>query len=174
MTIARAAAELYRMVSGRLLDDTETSALDDLMTEVPDGTWKHPTCDVFAADSVLDARVLAGVFLLHENVIWSAATRLEARVAFDRITRLVEGAQALSLQVKRVYRANGEERIACHDGRRLTFHTRVGSGLRGFSADCHVMAGASFADRARSAEYAPLPAASRRPQLVIAAGPAKI
>jgi hypothetical protein len=138
-TIGDAASEMYRMVAGRDLDEWQRTMLGEMLTRGPDGKWTTPEVRAgLDARPLLEARALAGLFLLDENVVWSTARAEATKEAFGRLRALIEGAEALRLQVRRCSAANGQQAIELRNGHRLRFMTRTRSSGRGLSTDCHI------------------------------------
>lgn len=90
--------------------------------------------------SILEARELAGLFLLGERFIVHSAHEFSTSLeAFSRIRTLIENTPDLDSQVGRVTYSHGEEGIELKNGQRLRFRTRTKGGGRGFSADCVIL-----------------------------------
>jgi hypothetical protein len=86
--------------------------------------------------AVLEARELAGLFLLDEQLLLHSAHEFKtAREAFRRIQRLIQGTRDFDRRVKRMYTANGNEMIELKSGQRLQFVARSAGSGRGFSGD---------------------------------------
>lgn len=91
--------------------------------------------------SILEARELAGLFLLGERTILHTAH--EAPTAFEgfsRIEALISGTPELRKEVARggIKWSHGSESITLRSGQRLLFKTRTKGGARGFTVDCLV------------------------------------
>lgn len=90
--------------------------------------------------AILEARELAGLFLLRERLIIHSAHQFDTALeAFRRLLWLIEETPDLASQVKRVSRSHGEEGIELKTGERIRFRTRTKGGGRGFSADCLIL-----------------------------------
>lgn len=137
-TLTHPAVELYRLATGTDLQPDAAAALERMLATGPDG--KFIDREVRAYDrSFLEARVLAGLFLLGENVVWTFHRATSLRDAFKRMAALAN-AEALRVEVAHIRRANGSERIELRTGVRLVFAPRAfGRGARGFSADLCVV-----------------------------------
>lgn len=171
-SLGAAAAELYRMVFGQQLTAEEAAALYKMLERDASGKWSEPTCRGWFGGAVLEARTLAGVFLLGEQrIVWATYLYQSARDAFCRLRDLCDGAEALRLQVKSSRATRGDERILLRDGRQVQFihraHSRYGRG-RGLSADCLLFDEAGRGDLEDAlAAYAPMLAGKPNAQLVV-------
>jgi phage terminase large subunit-like protein len=95
--------------------------------------------------SILEARELAGLFLLGEGLIVHTAHEFPTSLeAFWRLLHLVEHDDDLAPQIHRVSRAHGEEGFELKSGQRIRFRTRTKGGGRGFSANCVIFDEAMF------------------------------
>src|SRR5262245_7948162 len=95
--------------------------------------------------AILEARELAGLFLLGEKLIVHSAHQFDTSLeAFRRLLWLIEDTPELAKQVKRVSRSHGEEGIELRSGERIRFRTRTKGGGRGFSSDCLILDEAMF------------------------------
>jgi hypothetical protein len=134
--LSDAAAELYRELTGQPLAAVERATLSQLLAQDADGHWisrRH----VVDSRAALEARALAGLFLLDEDVIWSSRYAHSSTDTFRRMRHLIAGAKALEEQIADTRRANGEQRITLRSGRRLLFRIGV---LRGATADLYILA----------------------------------
>jgi hypothetical protein len=87
--------------------------------------------------SILEARELAGLFLLGERLILHSAHEYKtAAEGFKRVLSLIEGSDMLRRRVRQVRTSHGEEGIELLDGSRLRFIARTTGSGRGFSGDC--------------------------------------
>lgn len=90
--------------------------------------------------AILEARELAGLFLLGERLIIHSAHQFDTSLeAFQRILFLIENTPDLDREVFRVSRSHGEEGIELKSGQRLRFRTRTKGGGRGFTCDCLIL-----------------------------------
>jgi hypothetical protein len=115
---------------------------------------------------LLEARELAGLFLLGERLIIHSAhdfaTSLEA---FRRLLSLIEDTPDFARRVKRVSNAHGKEGIELHGGQRIRFKTRTKGGGRGFSADCLILDEAMVIPEAMHGALLPTLSARPNPQV---------
>lgn len=137
-----AIAELYRMVTGQEFEPWQLATLADMLACGYDGQWTAREFRIHTGQGaqLLEARALAGLFVLDEDLIWARRGREALRGQFRRLRALIEGSDWLRQQVRRVGAANGEERIELRTGRRLLF-MHGGNGLRGLSVDCVLLDG---------------------------------
>lgn len=162
----REAVDLARM-AGLVLDDWQAHVLEVALGERPDGRWAAFEVGVNVPrqngkGSILEARELAGLFLLGERLIIHSAHQFDTSLeAFRRLLALVEETPELSRRVRRVSRAHGEEGIELTSGQRVRFRTRTKGGGRGFTGDCLILDEAMILPEA--AHGALLPTLSARP-----------
>jgi len=142
-TRGQAARELYEMATGQPLDERDAASVEFMLKVATDGRWISQTLMLGGARPVvLDVRVLAGLFLFDERVVWSALDGRGVVEAFQRLRALVEGAETLRSRVQRVSATNGAQRIEVEGGGSLRFVPRSSrSAGRGLVADCVVAVG---------------------------------
>lgn len=128
--------------AGLHLDPWQQLVLVDALGERADGKWAAFEVAMIVArqngkSAVFEARALAGLFLLGEQLIlYSAHEFKTASEMFRRILSLIEGNAAFRKRVKAVARSKGEEGVELVTGQRLRFVARSTGSARGFSADC--------------------------------------
>ena len=115
---------------------------------------------------IIEARVLAGLFLLREPlIIWSAHQYNTAQEGFLRIRSLIESTPDLDRQVHRYWTAAGEQGISLRSGQRLRFLARSRTSGRGFTGRCIILDEAQELTAAQMA--AMLPTISAQPEAQI-------
>jgi hypothetical protein len=149
------AAELMAR-AGRPLDPWQLDAVTLMLAVREDGQWACYECCEWVSrqngkGAILEARALAGFFLLAEELImWSAHEYKTAMEAFRRVKAII---RALGVQVDiagnlfdvdgilvKVNNTNGEECFERLDsGARIKFVARSKGSGRGFSADCNII-----------------------------------
>ena len=138
------AVELAQM-AGLHLDSWQQYVLKHSLGERQDGKWAAFEVGLVVSrqngkGSILEARELAGLFLLGERFMVHSAHRFDTSLeAFQRLVNLIDGAPDLSKRVKRVSRSHGDEGIELISGQRIRFRTRTAGGGRGFTADCIIL-----------------------------------
>lgn len=95
---------------------------------------------------VLEARVLAGLFLFREQlIVYSAHETETAKKAFERIQRLIKRNPELHAEVMKDGRSdgfrktNGQLSITLWTGQTAIFRTRTAGGGRGLDGDCVIL-----------------------------------
>lgn len=160
------AIELAAMC-GLTLDLWQRLVLDAGLSVRADKSWAAFEVGLVAPrqngkNSVLEARELAGLFLLGERLIVHSAHQFDTSLeAFRRLLFLIESSPDLESRVKRVSRSHGDEGIELVSGQRIRFRTRTKGGGRGFSGDCLVLDEAM--ELPESAHGALLPTLSAQP-----------
>lgn len=131
--------------AGLLLDPWQRYVLEGGMGERPDGKWSalEVACWVPRQNgkgAIIEARVLAGLFLLGEKkILWSAHEYKTAQEGFLRIRELIQNAPEFNALVKRFWEGSGEQGIELTTGQRLKFIARSRGSGRGFSGDLIIL-----------------------------------
>lgn len=132
-------------LAGLHLDPWQQHVLDVGLREREDGNWAaFEVCVNVPRQNgkggVIEARELAGLFLLGEKLILHSAHEFKTSiVAFRRIEQLVMGCPDLRKRVLRVRKTTGEEAIELVTGQVLRFLARSGGSGRGFTGDCNIL-----------------------------------
>ncbi|MFG2144124.1 terminase [Streptomyces sp. NPDC048696] len=132
-------------VAGLLLDEWQQFALHVGLGERPDGRWSAFEVAINVArqngkGAIIEARELAGLFLLGERLILHSAHEFKtAKEAFLRIESLIVNTDSLRKRVKAVRRTTGEEAIELLTGERLRFLARSGGSGRGFTGNANML-----------------------------------
>ncbi|MFF1686071.1 terminase [Streptomyces sp. NPDC058254] len=138
------AAELAAL-AGLQLDPWQQIVLDQGLRERDDGSWTAFEVAVNVPrqngkGAIIEARELAGLFLLGEKLILHSAHEFKTSiVAFRRIEQLIMGCPDLRKRVLRVRKTTGEEAIELVTGQVLRFLARSGGSGRGFTGDCNIL-----------------------------------
>lgn len=157
--------------AGLFLDPWQQDMLEYSLGEREDGSWAANEIGLIlprqnGKNAVVEARELAGLFLLGEQLILHSAQLFPTAIeAFRRITNLIENTPALRSKVAKITHSHGAEGIELKTGARLRFVARSRSAIRGFSGDCLVMDEAY--DLSEAAMEAMLPTLSARPNAQI-------
>jgi hypothetical protein len=171
--VASAGAEAVDLahLAGLHLDPWEAFVLRESLGERPDGKWAAREVGVVVSrqngkGAILEARELAGLFLLGERLIIHSAHQFDTSLeAFRRLLFLVENTADFSRRVKRVSRSHGEEGIELLGGQRIRFRTRTKGGGRGFTSDCLILDEAMALDEAAHGALFPTLSARPNPQI---------
>jgi hypothetical protein len=160
------AVELAAM-AGLVLDPWEAFVLREALGERADGRWAAFEVGVVVSrqngkGAILEARELAGLFLLGERLLIHSAHQFDTSLeAFRRLLFLIEDTPEFDRRVMRVSRSHGEEGIELRGGQRIRFRTRTKGGGRGFTSDCLMLDEAMILPE--SSHGALLPTLSARP-----------
>lgn len=127
--------------AGLHLDEWQSWTLEQALGFRRDGRWSSfevglvvPRQD--GKGSVLEARMLAGLFLLHEQLITYTAHEFKtAQEHFLRISSLIETTPQLMAKVAKVRTSHINMGVELKSGARLRFLARSGGSGRGFSGD---------------------------------------
>jgi hypothetical protein len=137
-------------LAGLILDPWEALVLEQALGEGYDGRWAAAEVGLCVPrqngkNAVLEARELAGLYLLGERLIIHSAQHFKtAKEHFLRLLSLIESTPELEQRVRKVIRTHGEEGIELRDGKRILFFARTKSAGRGFTAPCVVYDEAMF------------------------------
>jgi hypothetical protein len=116
--------------------------------------------------SVLEARELAGLFLLDEQFIVHSAHLFDTSLeAFRRLLTRIEETPEFDQRVRRVRRSHGEEGIELKGGQRIRFRSRTRGGGRGFSCDCLILDESMFLPEFAHGALVPTLSAMPNPQV---------
>ncbi|MFE2046371.1 terminase [Streptomyces sp. NPDC059477] len=131
--------------AGVTLDPWQEYCLHVGLGEKADGSWSAFEIAVNVArqngkGGVIEARELAGLYLLNEPLIIHSAHEFKTALeAFRRIESLITNYDHLRKRVARVRRTTGEEAIELLSGQRLRFLARSGGSGRGFTGKTLVL-----------------------------------
>lgn len=137
--------------AGLVLDDWQQHVLTESLGEREDGLWAAREIGLMVSrqngkGALLEARELAGLFLLEEDLIVHSAQQFDTASAhFRRLTRRIEDTPQLARRIASrggILRGHGNESITLsrnpETGKqpRLEIRTRTGTGGLGFSINC--------------------------------------
>lgn len=186
--VGREAVELAAAV-GLKLDPWEAMTLEDMLRPkaLPNGQMATYENDILGANmpvyqafevgimvsrqngkgAILEAREMAGLFLLGERLIMHSAHEFPTSLeAFRRILFWIENNDMLRREVKKVVFNHGEEGIELKNGQRLRFRTRTKGGGRGFTGDCLILDEAMILKQEAVASLLPTLSARPNPQII--------
>ena len=158
-------------MAGLELDPWQEYILTSALGEDADGKWAAFEVGVVVPrqngkGSVLEARELAGLFLLDERLLTHSAHQFDTSLeAFRRLLMLIESTPDFDRRVRRVSRSHGEEGIELLGGQRIRFRTRTKGGGRGFSGDLLVLDEAMILPESTMGALMPTLAARPNPQV---------
>lgn len=131
--------------AGLILDPWQRYVLDRACGEHADGRWTAREVALFVPrqngkGAIIEARVLAGLFLFKEKkILWSAHEYKTAHEGFLRIKELIQSAPAFNKLVKRYWEGSADQGIELVTGQRLKFIARSRGSGRGFSGDLVIL-----------------------------------
>lgn len=172
-SVGSAGAEAVELaaLAGLHLDPWQAYCLEQGLSEQSDGLWAAFICAIVVPrqngkGSVLEAREVAGLFLLNEHLILHSAHEFKTCYEhFLRIVNLIESTPDLDRRVRKIRRGVGEQAIELRNGNRLRFIARSGGSGRGMSAPCVVLDEFMFATEAMVGAIMPTLSAQPNPQL---------
>jgi hypothetical protein len=160
------AIDLARM-AGLVLDPWQETVLAGSLGVRVDGKWAAFEIGLTVSrqngkGALLEARELAGLFLLGERLIIHSAHLFDTSLEhFDRLLGRIEDTPELLKRVASVSRSHGKEGIKLKNGQQIRFRARTSGGGRGFTADLVILDEAM--DIPESVLGALLPTVSARP-----------
>jgi hypothetical protein len=184
-SLAEEAVELSRL-AGLQLDDWQQRALELMLAVRPDGKWACFEYGEIVArqngkGSILEARALAGLILLGEQLImWSAHEYKTAMEGFRRFRTLLQtiGEPVAENRIDiegvpvKVSNTNGEESFERLDtGQRVKFIARSKGSGRGFSGDVNIIDEAYAYTPDQHAALMPTMSARANPQIIYTSSP---
>lgn len=134
--------------------------------------WAARTCGLVVSrqngkGSILEARALAGLFIVGDRlIIHSAHEHDTAQEAHVRLMALIDEDPELRKQVLRAPTGHGEQGIELRNGQRMRFRTRTSGGGRGFTADCVILDEAMILENSFVGALMPTLSARPNPQLI--------
>ena len=174
------AVELARRASLDL-DPWQQDALRVMLAVRDDGKWACFEYGEIVArqqgkGAILEARALAGLFLLGERLImWSAheyKTAMESFLRLRALMRNLEQAGRIPAGAVKTCNTNGEESFEIvATGQRVKFIARSKSSGRGFSGDCNLIDEAFAYTGVQHAALMPTMSARPNPQIVYTSSP---
>lgn len=141
--VSSAGAEAVELaaLAGLELDPWQQFVLTHSLGEKANGKWSAFEVGLNVPrqngkDAILEARELAGLFLLGERLLIHSAHQFDTSLEhFRRLLFLIENTPEFDRRIIRVSRSHGEEGIELRGGQRIRFRTRTKGGGRGFSGD---------------------------------------
>jgi hypothetical protein len=158
--------------AGLVLDPWQAYALEQMLGRRKDDLWSAFECALVVPrqngkGAVLEARALAGLFLLDEQLIlWSAHQFKTAREAFRRVIGYIENTPNLKARVKNVRTSHGEEGVELKTGQRLQFVARSRTSGRGFTGDVAILDECQVLDAEDMAALLPTLSTRPNPQVI--------
>lgn len=157
---------------GLVLDPWQEHVVRGMLGERLDRRFSAPQVGVVVPRQqgkgvILEARALAGLFLLEERyIIWTAHELKTAQAAFLRLRGWIDGSPELSAMVRQMYTGNTENSIVLNDGRTLRFLARTHGSGRGLTADALILDEAYALKQGELAALMPTIATSENPQTI--------
>jgi hypothetical protein len=152
------------------LDPWQKLVLQHGLGEREDGKWSSFEVCVNVPrqngkGAIIEARQLAGLFLLNERLIVHSAHEFKTTMeAMRRIRDIIDGSDMLRKRVAHIRTTTGQECIELRSGQRLRFMARSKGAGRGFTADCVILDEAMILGDAEIAAIGPTQAAVPNPQ----------
>lgn len=151
-------------------DPWQTTILDDWMGRSDAETWAARACGLSVPRQngktcVTSGRIVSGMIMYHEWVIYTAHLQKTATETFTEIKNLFE-TRGLKKYVKEIKNALGREQIVLKNGARVVFVARTRNGGRGLHGDCLIFDEAQELTPEQQASFLPAISASRNPQTI--------
>lgn len=167
-------------LAGLELDQWQQDALVLMLGRRADDSWSSTECVEIVArqngkGTILEARVLAGLFLFKEQLqMWSAHEYRTALEAFLRVRTLIDNLAEEGILGKndvKISTTHGSEGLTLATGQRLKFIARSKSSGRGFSGDLVILDEAFALTRAQHSALLPTLSARKNPQILYTSSP---
>lgn len=158
--------------AGLVLDPWQAYVVERMLGERLDGNFVAPRVGVVVPRQqgkgvILEARVLAGLFLMHEPfIIWTAHELKTAQAAFLRLRGWIDGCPDLAKHVRQYYTGNTENSIILNDGRALRFLARTHGSGRGLTASTLILDEAYALTQGQLAALMPTLTTAENPQTI--------
>lgn len=169
---AQRALTFYRRIGKDEFPWQEDSTRGILATR-PDGMWLHTVCVIIAARqngktlSAADLRIMSGLFLFGEKIVYSAQRWKTAESIFNRINRLIKSRPSLNKRVVRRTCSQGQASISLTSGAVVEFITRSLDSGRGLDEIDLIIYDESYNLKdAETAALSPTQMASKNPQTI--------
>jgi phage terminase large subunit-like protein len=145
--VTSAAPELLDLLNllGMPMLPWQARYLTQMLGETTAGVWAAPECCLVVPrqngkSHLLAARILAGLFLVGEELITYTAHRVDTALEiFNYVDRLARSHPDTKKQIRRTTRTGGKETLELMDGRRLKILARSRATGRGFTGDCLIL-----------------------------------
>ena len=158
--------------AGLILDPWQAFSLEVMLGENDDLTWAaFEFAELVARQNgkggILEARSLAGLFLLGERLMLHSAHEFKtSKEAYLRIKSLIEGAPHLLREIRQFRQSNEDTSVELKSGARLRFMARSRSTGRGFSAQTLLVDEAQILSSAAMGALMPTLSAQENPQII--------
>lgn len=156
---------------GRLYTDPwQSNVLDDWMGRIDRETWSARACGLSVPRQngktcVTSGRIVSGMILYHEWVIYTAHLQKTATETFMEIKNIFES-RGLKKYIKEIKNALGREQIILKNGARVMFVARTRNGGRGLHGDCLIFDEAQELTSEQQASFLPAISASKNSQTI--------
>ena len=157
---------------GLNLDPWQEHVVRGMLGERLDGKFVAPRVGIVVPRQqgkgvILEARALAGLFLLKEPfIIWTAHELKTAQAAFLRLRGWIDAAPDLAKHVRQYYTGNTENSIVLNDGRTLRFLARTAGSGRGLTGSTLILDEAYALKDNQLAALSPVLTTAKNPQTI--------
>jgi hypothetical protein len=116
----------------------QRDSLLSILSKNPDGTWTHPDCCIICPRQngkslVLSFRVVYGIFVLNEQIVFTAQRWTTAEDLYKRTWAMIKSRPSLLRRVVRNTCSQGRGTIELDNGSQVVFTTRSGDAGRGLT-----------------------------------------
>lgn len=157
---------------GLNLDPWQEHVVRGMLGERLDGKFVAPRVGIVVPRQqgkgvILEARALAGLFLLDEPfIIWTAHELKTAQAAFLRLRGWIDASPDLAKHVRQYYTGNTENSIVLNDGRTLRFLARTAGSGRGLTGSTLILDEAYALKDSQLAALSPVLTTAKNPQTI--------
>ena len=159
------------LATARLITDPwQSTILEDWMGRIDSENWSATSCGLSVPRQngktlVTSGRIVSGMILYHEWVIYTAHLQKTATETFREIKNIFES-RGMRKYVKEIKNALGRESIDLKNGARVMFVARTRNGGRGLHGDCLIFDEAQELTSEQQASFVPVLQASKNPQTI--------
>lgn len=163
----------YAAAAGLLLDPWQEYVVKNMLGERLDYKWSAREVGLVVTrqqgkSALLEARMLAGLFLFNERILYTSHLLESAREVFNRLIGLIRSAPELESRVEQIYTGNTQSKIVLKSGLELQIGARTPDQGRGKSFDVLVMDEAYALTSGEVAALTPTLTTATNPQTIYA------
>lgn len=163
----------YVAAAGFHLDPWQEYVVKNMLGERLDYKWSAREVAVVVTrqqgkSALIEARMLAGLFLFNERILYTSHLLESAREIYDRLIGVIRSTPQLEERVEQIYTGNTQSKIVLKNGLELQIGARTPDQGRGKSFDVLVMDEAYALTSSEVAALTPTLTTAHNPQTIYA------
>jgi hypothetical protein len=163
----------YAAAAGLHLDPWQEYVVKNMLGERLDYKWSAREVGIVVPrqqgkSALLEARMIAGLFLFNERILYTSHLLESAREIFNRLIGLIRSTPELEERVEQIYTGNTQSKIVLKSGLELQIGARTPDQGRGKSFDVLVMDEAYALTSGEVAALTPTLTTASNPQTIYA------